>query len=77
MSPRSAQTLEPTALVVDEVSVVGSRCGPIDEALRVLATGGLDPRPLIDATYPLSRGADAFAAAAARGTLKVLLAPDA
>jgi len=75
-SPRGAQALEPTALVVDEVTVVGSRCGPIDHALRLLASGVIDPRPLIDATYPLSRGADAFAAAAGRGALKVLLTPD-
>jgi len=72
-SRRRAEALEPTALVVDEVTVVGSRCGPFDEALRLLASGKIDPRPLIDSTHPLSRGADGFAAAAARGALKVLV----
>jgi len=76
-SPRGAQALEPTALVVDEVTVVGSRCGPIAEALELLASGAVDPRPLIHARYPFSRGADAFAAAATSGVLKVLLTPDA
>ena len=75
-SPRGAEALQPTALVVDEITVVGSRCGPFDEALRLLADGTIDPRPLIHSTHALSRGADAFAAAANRGTLKVLLSPD-
>jgi threonine dehydrogenase-like Zn-dependent dehydrogenase len=76
-SPRTRDALEPTALVVDEITVVGSRCGPIDAALRLLAAGAVDPRPLVHSTHALSRGADAFAAAAGRGTLKVLLRADA
>ena len=62
-----------SALVVDEITVVGSRCGPFAPALRLLATGLVDPRPLITATYPLHEGVAAFAHAAAPGVLKVLL----
>jgi threonine dehydrogenase-like Zn-dependent dehydrogenase len=62
---------------VDEITLVGSRCGPFAPALRLLAAGLVDPVLMIDARYPLSGGAAAFEKAAAQGVLKVLLAPDA
>lgn len=64
-----------SALVVDEITVVGSRCGPFAPALRLLASGLVDPTPLIAACYPLEEGAAAFARAAEPGTLKVLVKP--
>ena len=64
-----------SALVVDEISLVGSRCGPFAPALRLLAAGLVDPRPLISATYALADGKAAFAHAAVPGALKVLLKP--
>ena len=60
-------------LVVDEITLVGSRCGPFAPALRLLAAGLVDVEPLIDAIYPLDEGLAAFERAATRGTLKVLL----
>jgi threonine dehydrogenase-like Zn-dependent dehydrogenase len=64
----------PTApLVVDEIHLVGSRCGPFDVALAAMADGTVDPRPLIDARYPLAQGEEALAHARRPGTLKVLL----
>ncbi len=64
----------PTApLVVDEIHLVGSRCGPFDVALAAMVDGLVDPRPLIDARYPLSNAAAALAHAHRPGTLKVLL----
>ncbi|HKE01362.1 MAG TPA: alcohol dehydrogenase catalytic domain-containing protein [Planctomycetota bacterium] len=60
-------------LVVDEVRVVGSRCGRFGPAIEALASGRIDPRPLVDDRFALARGAEAFARAAAPGTLKVLL----
>lgn len=60
-------------IVVRELTVVGSRCGPFDRALELLAAGTIDVEPLIDARYPLERGVDAFQHAARRGTLKVLI----
>jgi threonine dehydrogenase-like Zn-dependent dehydrogenase len=62
-------------IVVDEVVLLGSRCGPMDRAVEALASGAIDPTPLIDARYPLAEGPEAIAHAGRRGTLKVLLTP--
>ena len=64
-----------TSLVVDEVTLVGSRCGPFAPALRLLARGLVETEALVDSEYPLSDGQSAFARAAARGALKVLVRP--
>lgn len=61
--------------VIDEVTLVGSRCGPFDPALRLLASGAVDPRPLISARLPLADGVAAMRRAAEPGTMKVLLEP--
>ncbi len=60
-------------LVVDEITVVGSRCGPFEEAIALLASGDVSVAPLVAGRYPLERFRDAFDHAA-RG-LKVLLLP--
>ena len=60
-------------IVVDEQTLVGSRCGPFDAALRVWERGLVDPRDLIEAAYPLEEGVQAFQHAARPGVLKVLL----
>ncbi|MFM8535091.1 MAG: alcohol dehydrogenase catalytic domain-containing protein [Acidimicrobiia bacterium] len=57
-------TLALAPVVVDEVTVVGSRCGPCDQALALLASGGVSVRPLISSRFELSRGPGALAAAA-------------
>lgn len=67
--------VDASALVVDEVTVVGSRCGPFAPALRLLERGFVDPRPLIEARYGLDRGLEAFERAGRPGGLKVLIAP--
>jgi threonine dehydrogenase-like Zn-dependent dehydrogenase len=64
-----------SSLVVDEVHVVGSRCGPFQAALRLLAQGLVDVVPLIDAIYTLEEGLAAMAHAGQRGALKVLVRP--
>jgi len=64
-------------LVVDEVTLVGSRCGPFAPALRLLAGGLVDTSSLISAVYPLEEGLEAMERARQRGTLKVLLRTDA
>lgn len=68
-------TIDMSAIVVDEITVVGSRCGPFAPALRLLAAGRVQVAPLIQATYPLSEATTAFNHAAERGVLKVLLDP--
>ncbi len=65
--------LSPSRLVVPEVRLVGSRCGPLGAALRLLGQGFVNPEPLIAATFPLSEGLAALARAKTPGTLKVLL----
>ena len=60
-------------LVVNEITVIGSRCGRFAPALDALASGKLDPRPLIDGTFTLDEGVKAFAAAADPLNFKILL----
>jgi threonine dehydrogenase-like Zn-dependent dehydrogenase len=60
-------------LVVNEITVIGSRCGHFAPALDALASGKLDPRPLIDGTFTLDEGVEAFAAAADPLNFKILL----
>jgi alcohol dehydrogenase len=64
-----------TSLVVDEVSLIGSRCGPFAPALRLLAMGLVDVRSLIAGVYPLEEAITAFGHARTRGALKVLVRP--
>ncbi len=68
-------SLDASAIVVDEITVVGSRCGPFPAALNLLAEGKIEVRSLIQARYPLTDGLAAFDHAQRRGTLKVLLEP--
>ncbi|MGI9592467.1 MAG: MDR/zinc-dependent alcohol dehydrogenase-like family protein [Myxococcota bacterium] len=62
-------------LVIDEITVVGSRCGPFPPALRALETGTVDVRSLISDRFPLSRGLEALERARQGGALKILLEP--
>ena len=69
-----AHSLSLAPLVINEVTVVGSRCGLFPPALAALAARSVSVTPLIDATYPLAGGVDALAHAARPGVRKVLLA---
>lgn len=62
-------------LVVDEIKVVGSRCGRFEPALRALQSGAVQVRPWIEEVYALDRGLEAFEHAARPGAKKVLLKP--
>ena len=62
-----------TRVMVDETRIVGSRCGPFDAALRLLKSGAIDTRSLIDARYDLDQAVEAMNHAAQKGVLKVLL----
>lgn len=64
-------------LVLDEIAIVGSRCGPFAPALDALRSGAVDVASLIDDRLPLAEAPRAFERAAEPGALKVLLAPDA
>ena len=68
-------TVNMSKVVVDEIKIVGSRCGSFDAALRMLLTKQVDVRSLIEATYSLDDAVQAFGHAAQTGVLKVLLTP--
>jgi threonine dehydrogenase-like Zn-dependent dehydrogenase len=67
------QTLAWAPFVIDEIALVGSRCGPFDRALEALEAGQIDVRPLISERFALDRGIEALARAQTRPVLKVLL----
>jgi len=60
-------------IVVHELTLVGSRCGPFPRALRLLRSGRVDPRPLISRVFPLHEAPAAIRYAQRTGVLKVLL----
>lgn len=62
-----------SSLVVDEITLVGSRCGPFAPALRLLARNAIATDPLIHARYPLSQAVEALDHAARKGVVKVLV----
>jgi len=62
-------------LVIDEITLIGSRCGPFFPALELLGRGLVDVASLISATLPLDEAIRAFRLAGRRETLKVLLRP--
>jgi threonine dehydrogenase-like Zn-dependent dehydrogenase len=67
------QTMALAPIVIDEVTIIGSRCGPFDRALTALAAGEVNVLPLISARYALSEGVSAVEHARTRPALKVLI----
>ena len=62
-----------SSIVVDEIQIIGSRCGPFEPALRLMEKREVDPTTLIMAEYKLADAVQAFEHAAKAGVLKVLL----
>lgn len=75
MKSTFAGTLEVDAssLVVDEITLIGSRCGPFAPALKLLEENLVDPVPLIEKTLQFVNSIEAFKEAGESGTLKILL----
>jgi len=71
VSEKSLLHLAP--IVIDEIRVQGSRCGPFAPALRALSQKPVDVCPLISACYSLDEGLAAFKYAGQKGVLKVLV----
>jgi threonine dehydrogenase-like Zn-dependent dehydrogenase len=67
--------IETARIVVDEISVVGSRCGRFAPALELLKTGDIDVESLISEEFRLADGVRAMQRAAEPGVMKVLLRP--
>jgi threonine dehydrogenase-like Zn-dependent dehydrogenase len=62
-------------LVINEVTVVGSRCGVFPSALEALSDKAVSVTPMIEKIYPLSHGVEAIGHAGRRGAHKILLQP--
>ncbi len=70
-----AAPIETWPIVVKEITIVGSRCGPFARAMRLLRSGKVDPQPLITRTFPLADSPAAIRFAQESGVMKVLLKP--
>jgi threonine dehydrogenase-like Zn-dependent dehydrogenase len=70
-----AAPVETWPIVVKELTVVGSRCGPFSRAIALLRSGKVDPRPLITRTFPLAGADEGIAFAQKPRVMKVLLKP--
>ncbi len=68
-------TIEQARLVVDEISIIGSRCGRFQPALDLLKKGAVDIDSLISEEYSLAKGLYAMDRASKKGVMKVLLRP--
>ena len=68
-------SLNLSKLVVDEITLVGSRCGNYPAGLRALASGLIQVGELVDSIYSLDQGLEAVECAGQPGVLKVLIRP--
>jgi threonine dehydrogenase-like Zn-dependent dehydrogenase len=66
-------SLEMWRVVVDEISIVGSRCGRFAPALELLASGKIDVESMISEEFPLANGIEAMQKASEKGVMKVVL----
>ena len=68
-------SIDTAPAIVNEITLVGSRCGRFEAALPLLSSGKIQVGPMISEEFPLDRAPQAFATAAKKGVLKVLLRP--
>lgn len=66
------QTLHMAPFVIDEIKLIGSRCGPFAAAIELLRSRAISVEPLLTATYPLEAAATAFEHAVRKDALKVV-----
>ena len=71
----SQNKLDLTPAVVNEVTVIGSRCGIFRPAINALATGIISVNELVDSIYPIEKFQEAFGHAKKPDTMKILLRP--
>ncbi len=68
-------TIDQVRLVVDEIAIIGSRCGRFQPALDLLKKGAIEIDSLISEEYSLAKGVHAMDRASKKGVMKVLLRP--
>ncbi|MBV9036151.1 MAG: alcohol dehydrogenase catalytic domain-containing protein [Acidobacteriaceae bacterium] len=66
-------TIDMAPVVVNEIALLGSRCGRFEPAIQLLRDRKIDVRPMLSAEFPLEQAPAAFAEAARKGVLKVIL----
>ncbi|RMF94311.1 MAG: alcohol dehydrogenase [Candidatus Schekmanbacteria bacterium] len=69
----SAQPLNLAPVVINEITLIGSRCGPFKDAINALKVGKVDVLPLISKDFHLSEGLEAIEYAKQKGVMKVIL----
>lgn len=69
----SGKELNLAPIVIDEITVLGSRCGQFPPALRLLANNRIDFTPFITKIYPIDEALEAFEANKAKESLKILI----
>lgn len=67
--------LDVTKVVVDEIQMIGSRCGPFGKAIEALAQKQVEVKKMVDADFHLEKAGEAFELAKKPGTMKVLITP--
>ncbi|MCB7128609.1 MAG: alcohol dehydrogenase catalytic domain-containing protein [Candidatus Brocadiales bacterium] len=72
-SHKKAESIDLTPIVVKEISLIGSRCGPFPKAIEALEKGEIHVGPLISKVYRLDDGVEALKLASKKGILKVVL----
>lgn len=70
------QTMAFAPIVIDEVRVIGSRCGPFSDAIAGLEAGRVQVEPLISGRFPLDKGVEAIHHTAQNPVLKILIDVD-
>lgn len=68
--------IDTAPIIVNEITLIGSRCGRFEPAIELLKNREIDVRPMISAKFPLEQAEEAFTLAATPGVLKVLLSPE-
>lgn len=66
-------TMDTAPVIVNEISLIGSRCGRFEPAIQLLRDRKIDVRPMLSAEFPLEQAPAAFAEAARKGVLKIIL----
>jgi threonine dehydrogenase-like Zn-dependent dehydrogenase len=69
----SAQTINLAPFVIDEITLIGSRCGPFKAAIHMLGQKGIDVKPLISGIYTIENAQKAFEEARKKENLKILI----
>lgn len=68
-------SLDVSSIVIDEIELLGSRCGPFPKAISFLSKRELDVLEMVDGDFPLDQAAEAMALAQNPETMKVLISP--